>query len=58
MPSWRLTTWLRCRRLPTDSSPNVIRKRLDYWTLMLGPKFSAKERSELNLSRFYAIAQI
>ena len=24
--------------------PDIIRKRLDYWTLILGPKFSAKER--------------
>ena len=39
-------------------SPEIIRKRLDYWTLILGPKFSAKERKLLNLSRFYAIAQI
>jgi hypothetical protein len=39
-------------------SPQIIRKRLDYWTLILGPKFSAKERKQLNLSRFYAIAQI
>jgi hypothetical protein len=39
-------------------SPDIIRKRLDYWTLILGPKFSAKERKRLNLSRFYAIAQI
>src|SRR6201986_1848500 len=39
-------------------SADIIRKRLDYWTLVLGPKFSAKERRQLNLSRFYAIAQI
>jgi hypothetical protein len=39
-------------------SPEIIRKRLDYWTLVLGPKFSAKERKKLNLSRFYAISQI
>jgi hypothetical protein len=39
-------------------SPEIIGKRLDYWTLVLGPKFSAKERKQLNLSRFYAIAQI
>ena len=39
-------------------SPDIIRKRLDYWTLILGPKFSAKERKRLNLSRFYAITQI
>src|SRR5438874_3008483 len=39
-------------------SPDVIRRRLDYWTFPLGPKFSAKERKRINLSRFYAIAQI
>jgi hypothetical protein len=33
-------------------------RRLDYWTLILGPKFSKKERSRLNLSRLYAIAQV
>ena len=39
-------------------SPNLIRQQLDYWTLILGPKFSKKERAQMNLSRFYAIAQI
>jgi hypothetical protein len=39
-------------------SPEIIRKQLDYWTLILGPKFSKKERGQMNLSRFYAIAQI
>lgn len=39
-------------------SPDIIRKRLDYWTLILGPKFSARERKAFKLSRFYAIAQI
>src|SRR3981189_2807543 len=39
-------------------NPDIIRQRLDYWTLILGPKFSAKERKQLNLSRFYASAQI
>jgi hypothetical protein len=38
--------------------PALIRKQLDYWTLILGPKFSKKERGQMNLSRFYAIAQI
>jgi len=38
--------------------PATIRKQLDYWTLILGPKFSKKERDQMNLSRFYAIAQI
>jgi hypothetical protein len=39
-------------------SPEIIRQRLDYWTLVLGPKFSDKERKAINLSRFYAITQI
>ena len=39
-------------------SPAIIRKQLDYWTLILGPKFSRRERGQMNLSRFYAIAQI
>jgi hypothetical protein len=39
-------------------SPEIIRQRLDYWTLILGPKFSRRERRQMNLSRFYAIAQI
>ena len=39
-------------------SADIIRQRLDYWTLVLGPKFSAKERKQFQLSRFYAIAQI
>ena len=39
-------------------SPDIIRRRLDYWTLILGPKFSKKERAQLNLSRLYAISQV
>src|SRR6202040_17838 len=29
-------------------SPAIIRGRLDYWTLILGPKFSTKERKQLS----------
>ena len=39
-------------------SPQIIRKQLDYWTFLLGPKFSKKERRQMNLSRFYALSQI
>jgi hypothetical protein len=39
-------------------SPQIIRKQLDYWTFLLGPKFSKKERSQMSLSRFYALAQV
>src|SRR6202048_3506353 len=43
---------------PDRLSPATIRKQLDYWTLILGPKFSKKERDQMNLSRFYSITQI
>jgi len=36
----------------------LIRERLDYWTLLLGPKFSKRERGAINLHRFYAVNQI
>jgi hypothetical protein len=36
----------------------VIGERLDYWTLLLGPKFSKRERGAMNLHRFYAVHQI
>ena len=36
----------------------VIRQRLDYWTLLLGPKISKRERGAMNLRRFYAVNQI
>ena len=39
-------------------SPQIIRKQLDSWTLILGPKFSKKERRQMSLSRFYSITQI
>jgi hypothetical protein len=39
-------------------SPEIIRKRLDYWTLVLGPKFSKKDREAVNLSRHYSIQQV
>src|SRR3954447_3694982 len=39
-------------------NPNLIGKQLDYWTFLLGPKFSKRERSEMNLARFYSMAQI
>jgi hypothetical protein len=39
-------------------TPEVIRERLEYWTLVLGPKFSQRERAALNLRRFYAVRQV
>src|SRR6266853_3240443 len=39
-------------------SPAIIRNRLEYWTLVLGPKFSERERKAMKLRRFYSIQQI
>ena len=39
-------------------SASVIEKRLNYWTWLLGPKFSEKDRSAVNLRRDYSINQI
>jgi hypothetical protein len=39
-------------------SPEIIRKRLDYWTWVLGPKFSQKDRSAINLRRDYSLNQV
>ena len=37
---------------------DVIRKRLDYWSFIVAPKFSKKERETMNLNRNYYIMQI
>jgi len=39
-------------------SPVIIRKRLEYWTFLLRPKFSKNERQAINLSRQYSIQQV
>jgi hypothetical protein len=39
-------------------TPELISERLDYWILIVGPKFSQRERRLMNLRRFYAISQI
>jgi hypothetical protein len=39
-------------------SPNIIRERLDYWTWLIGPKFSQTDRQAINLSRHYSIQQV
>jgi hypothetical protein len=39
-------------------SADVIRRRLDYWTLIVGPKFSKADRQAINLKRRYSIQQV
>jgi hypothetical protein len=39
-------------------STKTIRQRLDYWTLIVGPKFSKKDRAAVCLRRDYSLNQI
>jgi hypothetical protein len=39
-------------------SAKLIRARLDYWTLIVGPKFSKKDRQAINLGRYYSLQQV
>jgi hypothetical protein len=39
-------------------SASIIEKRLNYWSWLLTPKFSDKDRKAVNLSRKYSINQI
>jgi hypothetical protein len=39
-------------------SAKIIRSRLEYWTLVVGPKFSSKDRQAINLGRHYSLQQV
>src|SRR5712664_671568 len=39
-------------------SASILEKRLNYWTWLLGPKFSDKDRKAVNLRRNYSLNQI
>jgi hypothetical protein len=39
-------------------SAEIIRKRLDYWTRVLGPKFSRQDRAAVQLRREYSLNQV
>jgi hypothetical protein len=39
-------------------SPTIIRKRLDYWTRVLGPAFSPTDRTAIDRRREYSLNQI
>lgn len=39
-------------------SADLIRKRLNHWSLALGPQFSHKERQAINLNRQFSIQQV
>lgn len=36
----------------------TIQQRLDYWTLIVGPKFSKKERAACGLHRLWSVSQV
>lgn len=39
-------------------SAPIIRQRLDYWTRVVGPQFSVRDRQAINLGRRYSIQQV
>jgi hypothetical protein len=39
-------------------SAKIIRTRLEYWSLVVGPKFSKKDRHAVNLGRYYSLQQV
>lgn len=39
-------------------SAGIIRTRLEYWSLVVGPKFSKKDRHAVNLGRYYSLQQV
>jgi hypothetical protein len=39
-------------------SPAIIRKRLDYWTRVVGPTFARTDRTAVNLRREYSLNQV
>ena len=47
-----------CRPAADALSAKLIRTRLDYWTLIVGPKFSKKDRQAINLGRYYSLQQV
>ena len=46
------------QQVADELSPEIITERLNYWTFVLGPKFSKHEREEMNLDRSYSLAQV
>jgi hypothetical protein len=48
----------RLQEISDSLSPEIIRGRLNYWTNILAPRFSDKEKEVFNLKRFYSISQI
>jgi hypothetical protein len=39
-------------------SAKLIRNRLEYWSLIVGPKFSKTDRHATYLSRYYSLQQL
>ncbi len=58
MPFYRSPIHKRCKAAADSLSAEIIRKRLDYWTLVLGPKFSKKDRAAVLLRRDYSLNQV
>ena len=55
---WAVDNLAQLQAAADCRSPKIIWQRLDFWTLLLGPKFSVKQRQQMNRHRFSAVAQI
>jgi len=58
MLSSQLPTRRLYKRAADKLSADIIEKRLNYWSWLLAPKFSEKDRKAVNLRRDYSINQI
>src|SRR5258708_22237550 len=57
-PSWRPRPRRPLQAAANKLTAATIEKRLNYWSWLLGPKFSEKDRKAVNLDRKYSINQI
>jgi hypothetical protein len=58
MPSWGVSDPQALQAAADRLSPEIIRRRLDYWTWVVGPKFSQKDRAAIPLRRDYSLNQV
>ena len=58
MPSWGVSDPQALQAAADRLSPEIIRRRLDYWTWVVGPKFSQKDRAAIPLRGDYSLNQV
>jgi len=46
------------QKVADSLSPEIIQRRLNYWTILLGPKFTKQDRQAAKLERSYYVHQV